>query len=91
MEKELETRSNEGLARRTFLKHAAAAAWSAPVIVTMMSRAAHAAPGDTCGTSVLATPGDPTSLTCINTTPCGTAGGVGICVPTVPGQPCVCT
>jgi hypothetical protein len=94
VDREIEARSDSGLARRTFLKHAAAAAWASPLIVTMMSRAAHAAPGDVCGTLA---PVDPTdldsALVCVNTTPCGTAMSTGQCVPNpapVIGGDCIC-
>lgn len=41
--------SEEGQARRRFLRHAATVAWASPLVVTMMSRAAHAQ-GQVCGT-----------------------------------------
>lgn len=84
MERE-ERLTAEGLARRTFLKRAAVAAWASPFIVTMMSRSAHAQ--DPCGTSA-------NGISCTVTAPCGTQGGVPLqCVPAVPGQmngQCVC-
>ena len=80
---------NEGVARRTFLKHAAVAAWASPVIVTMMSRAAHAAPGDVCGTLV-PDPDNLGSFLCNVTTPCGTAMSTGLCAPNVAQNNCIC-
>ncbi len=76
----------EGLARRTFLKRAAVAAWASPFIVTMMSRSAHAQIGAICGTTA-------DGASCTVTTPCGTDGGIQtFCVPQFLGDPgdCVC-
>ncbi len=77
----------QGLSRRRFLSHAAAAAWSAPLIVTMMSRAAAAGPA-TCGKKI----GGPGTTDCRVTTPCGATAAVG-CKgsPAAPaGSPCYC-
>ncbi|MDQ3915859.1 MAG: hypothetical protein M3323_11125 [Actinomycetota bacterium] len=64
--------TEEGRARRHFLKQAGTVAWASPLIVTMMSRAAQAAPGDPCGTI------GPTPGVCVVTTPCGS---VETCLP----------
>jgi hypothetical protein len=80
--------TEEGQARRKFLKQAGTVAWASPFIVTMMSRAAHAQA--TCGTQALdANP--PFALLCNETQPCGTAQ---LCVPDPddpgPGNNCLC-
>lgn len=80
--------TEEGQARRKFLKQAGTVAWASPFIVTMMSRAAHAQ--TTCGVQVLdANP--PFAILCNQTSPCGTAVA---CVPdpTDPGagNACIC-
>lgn len=80
-------RAPKDLSRRRFLKHAVAAAWVSPFIVTMASRAAEAAPR-TCGTKI----GGPGTTDCRVTTPCGAAAAVG-CKgsPAAPaGSPCYC-
>ena len=77
--------SEEGVARRRFLKQAATVAWASPLIVTMMSRTAHAQLVQ-CGTQDPAQPGF-----CVVTTPCGTAQ---VCFPDFGkpghGNPCFC-
>jgi hypothetical protein len=85
-----EALTEEGQARRRFLKQAGTVAWASPFIVTMMSRAAHAqAP---CGVQALDA-GLPPAIFCDTTggTPCGTAVP---CIPDPanpgPGQPCIC-
>ncbi|MFN2589016.1 MAG: hypothetical protein ABR613_12985 [Actinomycetota bacterium] len=74
--------SEEGRARRRFLKQAGAVAWGAPLIVTMMSRAALAQPG--CGTQTAPN-------ACNITTPCGSPA---LCAPDPDnlgiGNPCIC-
>lgn len=64
-----------GLSRRRFLVHSAAAVWSAPLIVSMMSRAASAATSGArvCGTKI----DGPGTTDCRVTTPCGSASVVG--------------
>jgi hypothetical protein len=81
--------TDEGQARRRFLKQAGTVAWASPFIVTMMSRAAQAQPGP-CGVQV-ESPEPPFSMFCQVTAPCGTA------IPCVPnqnnfgaGNPCIC-
>jgi hypothetical protein len=87
--------TDEGHARRRFLKQAGAAAWGAPLIVTMMSRTAHAnhSPGH-CGTlNVSPNPNLPQPLAfCQVEYPCGSSEQ---CAPDpntpfVSGQPCIC-
>jgi hypothetical protein len=56
--------TEEGQARRRFLKQAGTVAWASPFIVTMMSRAAHAQDVQ-CGEVGL----DPN--VCVVATPCG--------------------
>lgn len=77
----MEELNEQGQARRRFLKQAATVAWASPLIVTMMSRAAHAQDG--CG-EVGLTPG-----VCEVQTPCGTAQQ---CVPdpTAFDGSCIC-
>lgn len=81
--------TEEGQARRRFLKQAGTVAWASPFIVTMMSRAAHAQT-TVCGTQALAAD-PPFALFCNVTQPCGTA------IPCVPdptdpgaGNNCIC-
>lgn len=80
--------SQEGRARRRFLKQAATVAWGAPLVVTMMSRAAQAQ-GTVCGEYVVNP--DPTLpfATCITFAACGSATS---CQPTsqVSGSDCTC-
>ena len=57
--------NEHGQARRRFLKQAATVAWASPLIVTMMSRTAHAQPGAFCG-AITGLGG------CDNSPPCGT-------------------
>jgi hypothetical protein len=82
--------SEEGQARRRFLKQAGAVAWASPFIVTMMSRAAHAQ--GPCGVQALDA-GLPPALFCDTSggTPCGSAA---VCVPDPqnpgPGEACIC-
>jgi hypothetical protein len=78
----------EGLSRRRFLKHAAVAAWSSPLVVTMLSRSAEAAGSRSCGTKI----GGPGTTGCRVTTPCGATAAVGCkASPAAPaGTPCVC-
>lgn len=79
--------TEEGRARRRFLKQAGAVAWGAPLIVTMMSRAAHAQ--TTCGTQILIGAGP--AIGCNQTSACGS---LQACVPdaTDPGigNACLC-
>lgn len=75
--------SEEGQARRRFLKQAATVAWATPVLVTMMSRAAQASHVTNCGT-VAANGG------CLVNPVCGSAAA---CLPAgdpLPGEPCTC-
>lgn len=83
MEEREQVLSDEGQARRRFLKQAGAVAWGAPLIVTMMSRAAHAQP-NVCGDQSVTPP-----FFCTVTAPCGSAEQ---CVPdpTDPGGDCLC-
>jgi hypothetical protein len=80
--------TEEGQARRRFLKQAGTVAWASPFIVTMMSRAAQAQ--TTCGEQALDVD-PPFALLCTNVTPCGTAQA---CVPDPtdpgPGNACIC-
>lgn len=82
--------NEQGQARRRFLKQAAVVGWGAPMIVTMMSRAASAQPQQ-CGTTALDLSVDPPALFCNVTQGCGTAL---VCAPEpgVPGagNPCFC-
>jgi hypothetical protein len=80
--------TEQSASRRRFLKQAGAVAWGAPLIVTMMSRAAHAQA--VCGTQALdANP--PFALLCNETAPCGTAA---VCAPDPgdlgAGNNCIC-
>lgn len=78
--------SAEGQARRRFLKQAGTVAWASPMIVTMMSRAAHAQqPGDVCGTQDLNSLCNVAGLPCGTTMVCAPEGGI----PT-PGGNCTC-
>lgn len=84
-----EALTEEGQARRRFLKQAGTVAWASPFILTMMSRAAHAQPAQ-CGTTALAAD-PPFTLFCEVTQACGTA------IPCIPapgatgeGDPCIC-
>lgn len=76
--------SQEGRARRRFLKQAATVAWASPFIVTMMSHRAYAQLQ--CGTQDVGELGG-----CVITNPVCSPGP---CVPdpTDPGQgnPCIC-
>jgi hypothetical protein len=79
-----------GVSRRRFLSHSAAALWSAPMIVTMMSRAASASESGSivCGRKI----DGPGTTDCRVTTPCGSASPVG-CKGSpagAPGSPCYC-
>ncbi|HEX2196329.1 MAG TPA: hypothetical protein VHJ76_05320 [Actinomycetota bacterium] len=82
-----ERADNGNLSRRRFLRHAAAAAWASPLIVTMMSRSAAAGPAN-CGKKI----GGPGTTACHVTTPCGGASVVGCkASPAAPaGSPCYC-
>lgn len=64
MEDQDKVLSEEGQARRRFLKQAGTVAWASPMILTMMSRAANAQAG-TCG-QIGPNPG-----VCVVSTPCG--------------------
>lgn len=81
--------NEQGQARRRFLKQAAVVGWGAPMIVTMMSRAA-SAQEQVCGTTALNV--DTNAIFCNVSQPCGTAL---VCAPQpgVPGagNPCICT
>jgi hypothetical protein len=82
--------TEEGQARRKFLKQAGTVAWASPFIVTMMSRAAHAQ-GQQCGVTALNVDVDPPTLFCNVDNPCGT--GLACAPPAgVPGagNPCTC-
>jgi len=75
--------SEEGQARRRFLRQAATVAWASPVLVTMMSRAAQATHVTNCGT--VAVGGG-----CVVNPICGSAA---VCLPAgdpTPGAPCTC-
>lgn len=82
--------SEEGRARRRFLKQAGTVAWASPLIVTMMSRAANAQ-GSPCGTQDFTIEGGAPLFFCHVAAPCGTTQQ---CVPDEanfgPGNPCVC-
>jgi hypothetical protein len=73
--------SEEGRSRRRFLKRAGTVAWSAPFIVTMMSRSAQAQVLY-CGTL------DFDTLTCEVTQACGSTQE---CIPSVNPGMCVCS
>ncbi|HEV2754233.1 MAG TPA: hypothetical protein VG318_00450 [Actinomycetota bacterium] len=68
--------------------HTAIVAWSSPLVVTMLSRSAHAAGSSSCGTKI----GGPGTTACRVTTPCGSTAAVGCkASPAAPaGTPCVC-
>lgn len=87
-ERELDL-SEEGRARRRFLKQAGTVAWATPFLVTMMSRGA-AAHHNVCGTAQPAPP--PYFVTCGQSDPCGSGF---YCSPQspdwAPGDPCHCT
>ncbi|MDQ4124666.1 MAG: hypothetical protein M3134_03560 [Actinomycetota bacterium] len=79
--------SEHGLSRRRFLRHAVAAAWASPVIVSMASRSAQAAGPRTCGTKI----GGAGTTRCTVTTPCGAvAVGCKASPAAPPGSPCYC-
>lgn len=65
-------KTDDGLSRRRFLRHAVVAAWASPMIVTMLSRSAQAGPA-TCGTKI----GGAGTTDCRVTTPCGGMAAVG--------------
>ncbi len=78
--------NEEGQARRRFLKQAGTVAWASPLILTMMSRAAHAQV-EVCGTKI----GGPGTTACTVTLPCGsqTLGCQGVAAAAA-GTDCVC-
>lgn len=63
--------SEEGQARRRFLKQAGTVAWASPVLVTMMTRAASASHITVCGTATI-------GGGCTVATPCGSTS---VCLP----------
>lgn len=79
--------TEHGLSRRRFLRHAVAAAWVSPLIVSMASRSAEAATERTCGKKV----GGPGTTACTVTTPCGAVAVGCKASPAAPaGSPCYC-
>jgi hypothetical protein len=76
--------SEEGQARRRFLKQAATVAWASPVLVTMMSRAAHATHITVCGQAQV-------GGGCLTTAACGSTSA---CLPDPEnpgvGEDCLC-
>ena len=77
----------DGLSRRRFLRHAVAAAWVSPFIVSMASRSAQAAGPRTCGKKI----GGPGTTDCRVTTPCGAVAVGCKASPAAPaGSPCYC-
>ena len=80
--------ADDGLSRRTFLRHAVVAAWASPLIVTMLSRSASAATSRSCGTKI----GGPGTTDCRVTAPCGGTAAIGCkaSLAAAAGTPCVC-
>ncbi len=79
--------ASDGLSRRKFLRHAVAAAWATPFVLTLASHSAQAAVPRTCGTKS----GGPGTTDCRVTTPCGAAAVGCKASPAAPaGAPCYC-
>jgi hypothetical protein len=78
--------TEDGRARRRFLKQAVTVTWASPLIVTMMSRAAHAQ-GEVCGTYTVEF--DPVTQVprfgCATTQPCGSTFVCGFDLDNPPG------
>lgn len=86
MEERDQVLTEEGHARRRFLKQAATVAWASPFIVTMLSRTANAQEPIQCGTKI----GGVGTIACTVTNPCGSPLGCAGNPAGAAGSACFC-